>query len=133
MLTDSRVTGWFFTDDAGEPPLANVILWNTTDSLIASDQFLSMDSSVLIFGGMNNTVWGNYFMDSPAIASASLESAWNLWGAPLGLAVYSSNNTIYNNFFATALTAISHRRAYTQETPVCTLTSGTYPWSRHRR
>ncbi|BAB59291.1 hypothetical protein [Thermoplasma volcanium GSS1] len=106
VVRQSEITGWFFTDDSGFP-LANIILWNTSDSLIASNYFLSMDSSLLIFGGSNNTVWGNYFFNSPLIANPSLYAAWNLWGEALGLAVYSSNNTIYNNFFATQLTAIS--------------------------
>ncbi|KAA8922183.1 MAG: peptidase S53 [Thermoplasma sp.] len=106
ILDHSEVTGWFSSSDSGEP-LANVVLWNTSDSLIASNTFMSMDSSVLIYGGENNTVWGNYFINSPLLANTQLEQAWNLWGNPLGLAVFSSNNTIYNNFFSTEITAIS--------------------------
>ncbi len=106
ILYGSRVTGWFTSFDSGEP-LANVVFWNTSDSLIASNTFMSMDSSVIIYGGMNNTVWGNYFLNSPLLANTQLEQAWNLWGNPLGLAVFSSNNTIYNNFFSTEITAIS--------------------------
>ncbi|WP_237265280.1 thermopsin family protease [Thermoplasma sp. Kam2015] len=106
ILRDSQITGWFTAYDSGEP-LANVVFWNTSDSLISSNVFMSMDSSALIYGGSNNTVWGNYFVNSPKLANAELEQAWNLWGEPLGLAVYSSNNTIYNNFFSTEITAIS--------------------------
>ena len=106
-ITDSPVSGWFSGELSGFP-VANIIMWNSTGDLVAKDTFQSMDSSLLIYGGGGNVVWGNTFMNftNPDINDSEL-AAVNVDGSPLGISVYSSGNTIYNNIFNTTLTAES--------------------------
>ncbi|MGC8608730.1 MAG: thermopsin family protease [Thermoplasmata archaeon] len=106
-LFDSNISGWFSSELAGFP-VANVILWNSSSDLIGSNTFMSMDSSLLIFGGSLNTVWGNTFKNyaNPMI-NADEMAAINLYGAPLGISVYSSSNLVYNNIFNSTITAYS--------------------------
>jgi thermopsin len=106
-LFGSDVTGWFSRELTGFP-VANVIVWNSSHDLIGGNTFMSMDSSVLIFGGSSNTVWGNTFENySNPDFNASEAAATNLYGAPLGISVYSSGNEIYNNIFNSTITAYS--------------------------
>lgn len=110
LLNSSFVSGWFSANLAGFFPAANVILWNTTDSLIASNYFSSMDSSLLIYNynrtDAGNTVWGNYFTQD-TLTSSSIYESINTVGAPTGLLLFSSENLIYNNFFDVYFTAIN--------------------------
>ncbi|MHB1709470.1 MAG: peptide-N4-asparagine amidase [Thermoplasmataceae archaeon] len=106
-LFGSNITGWFSRELAGFP-VANVMVWNSSYDLIGGNTFMSMDSSVLIFGGSSNTVWGNTFENyTNSGLNASESTATNLYGAPLGISVYSNGNVIYNNIFNSTITAYS--------------------------
>ena len=106
-LFGSTISGWFSRELAGFP-VANVVLWNSSGDLVGNNSFMSMDSSLLIFSGTGNVVWGNIFANytNPDINRSEL-SAVNVDGSPLGISVYSSGNTIYNNIFNTTITAES--------------------------
>ncbi len=106
LMNSSAITGWY-TYEQGGFPVANVILWNTSDSLIAGNTFLSMDSSLLIYGGSGNLIWGNYFKNSPALLNPLQMSEWDVWGLVAGISVFSDNNTIVNNEFTVQLPALS--------------------------
>ncbi len=101
------ITGWFSSFTSGFP-LSNVLIWNSSNILVGDDSFQTMDSSMLIFGGSGNVVWGNTFMNvSPVIMNSTELSLVQTYPAPLALSVYSSGNLIYNNIFNSTLTAYS--------------------------
>ncbi len=106
-LASSSITGWFSKYLTGFP-IANVIVWNSTSDLIGGNTFMSMDSSLLMFGSSSNTVWGNTFENytNPNVNESEM-AAINLYGAPLGISVYSNDNLIYNNIFNSTITAYS--------------------------
>lgn len=102
LTNSSFISGWFSSNLAGYFPAANLLLWNTTNSLVASNYFSGMDSSLLVYNdnstASNNTIWGNYF-GQDTLASTTVYYAINTLGAPTGLSVYSSGNLVYNNEF----------------------------------
>lgn len=102
LTNSSFISGWFSTNLAGYFPAANLLMWNTTNSLIASNYFSGMDSSMLVYNNnetaSNNTIWGNYF-GQDTLASTTVYYAINTLGAPTGLSLFSSGNLIYNNAF----------------------------------
>ncbi len=106
----SFISGWFSYTLAGYFPAADVLLWNTTNSLISSNFFSSMDSSVLVYNSnntkSNNTIWGNYFGQNSLVQSGYY-SSFNTVGAPAGLTLFSSGNIVYNNNFEVYFTALS--------------------------
>lgn len=100
-----HITGWFSTILQGFP-LANLVIWNSTGIDVSGNLFDSLGSSVLIYNNnatfSNNTVKSNTFaIEDTAnyVFSASFLYGFNDYG----LQLYSSNNTIYNNYFATIL------------------------------
>ena len=110
----SNITVWksndisgYFSSSLEGFPAANLVIWNSTRILIGSNTFNVMDSGMLVFNSNNVTIWGNYLFNSPLIYNNTFEDITNIWGAPLGLAEYSSNDTIYNNFFDVEITAYS--------------------------
>ena len=82
----SDITGWFFFDDYGPEgglPMANVIFWDVTNSLIADNTFVGQGSSLLMMNGDGNgggnVIWGNTFEDG-------LQAGAFLYdGAPVGI------------------------------------------------
>ncbi len=101
------VTGWFsmevyavYQDDF---PVANIMLWNSTGDLIADNNFYDWGSSLLVYGGSDNVIWGNVFLPYPV----PLNSATTNGIGEFGLTIYSSGNTIYNNYFNVTVPAYS--------------------------
>lgn len=93
------ITGWFSFNQQGYP-LGEVMAWNTTHTLIAQNVFVSQGDSILMFGGTDNVVSGNWFTNSYA--------PWGENGfAPQGLWLAESGDLVYNNYFATAVGAYS--------------------------
>ncbi len=108
-LMNSYISGYFTTYESGFP-VANLVLWNSNDNLIASNYFDVMDSGMLIYNQRDtsggNMVWGNYFIQNSMLNSSNYPPM-NIWGGPLALSVFSSGNTIYNNAFIVYYTAYS--------------------------
>ena len=104
-----QISGWFYNSLDGIPA-AGMMFWNSTNSLIADNVFSSMGNSLLIYNDnstySNNTVWGNTFNQNPITYSQYYPSI-NITAQPVGLSLYSSDNTIYNNYFSVELTAYS--------------------------
>ncbi len=102
------ISGWF-TAYLNGFPLANVILWNSTGDLIAKNTFYSMGSSLLIYNPNStvsgNVIWGNYFLESNL--EKTINTIFLADQPPMGISVYSSYNTIYNNYFCVQNPAIS--------------------------
>ena len=102
----NNISGYFASAVSGFP-VANLVIWNSTNDLVGSNLFKVMDSGMLIYKSPNVTVWGNYLVNAPQTHKSTFEQITDIWGAPLGIAEYSSGDTIYNNFFDTAITAYS--------------------------
>ena len=106
-IMNSVYSGWFYSNfqsTYGYPVIGNILTWNSSSILIADNNFLSMGASVTVYGGTGNTIWGNYFEESETIAPPS---ALAFGSDPIGLSIYSSNNTIYNNNFEVLITTLS--------------------------
>ena len=106
-IMNSLYSGWFYSNfqsTYGYPVIGNILTWNSSSILIADNNFLSMGASVTVYGGTGNTIWGNYFEESETIAPPS---ALAFGSDPIGLSIYSSNNTIYNNNFEVLITTLS--------------------------
>ena len=112
MVNDSVISGWFsylvynnFTAE-NVPPVASLMFWNVTSSLIEHNIIESQGSGVLIYNqgskDSGNIVWNNTFGNYPNIDAGSY-----FGGAPIGLTVESSGNTVYNNIFRTTIPVVS--------------------------
>ncbi len=97
----AQITGWFASILNGFA-LANVEFIDSTDFLVAGNDFSGMGSSLLIHNGPSakagGTVWGNHFLPNDITGSAYAQKL--MFGKnPTGISVYSSGNLIYNNYF----------------------------------
>ena len=106
LWKSNDVTGYFSASLSGFP-VANVLIWNSTSDLIGGNHFNVMDSGLLAYKSPGVTIWGNYFVNSTMTDNATFEAISNIWGAPLGVAEFSSGDTIYNNYFTVTITAYS--------------------------
>jgi len=101
------VAGWFSNEVYGinqdNFPVANIMLWNSTNDLVAGNNFYDWGSSLLVYGGAHNVIWGNEFVQYPV----PLNSATTNGKGEIGLTIYSSGNTIYNNYFNVTIPAYS--------------------------
>ncbi len=97
ILDAPELTGWQLADDIGEP-LASVLIWNSTSTLIASDQFQDEGTSLFVYGGGDNTIWGNDFTASNA--AAPIPSALLFGNDQVGVTFGGSHDLVYNNYFA---------------------------------
>ncbi len=111
-ITNNTLSGWFsslaYTDYTtyNIPPVANLMLWNTTRSLIERNNILSQGSGILIYNNnatnSGNYIWNNTFNDYSLISPGSLFGY-----APIGIILASSGNTLYNNIFDTTIPIVS--------------------------
>ncbi|MEM0157279.1 MAG: thermopsin [Thermoplasmataceae archaeon] len=111
-MANSTISGWFSTvvynnytlDNV--PPVASLILWNTTHSLIERNSIESQGSGILIYNRnsteSDNYVWNNTFSNYPYIYPGDYYGY-----APIGLIVESSGNTVYNNAFTSTIPLVS--------------------------
>jgi thermopsin len=106
IVSNGDLSGWFYNAASfGEP--AAVYLWDSSHNLIAGNTFYvesnginTVDATGL---GEYNTIWGNVFYPTTVVQSnpgAALNS-----GNQVGLWVWESHDTVYNNAFLTPNTA----------------------------
>ena len=111
-VSNSTISGWFSTIVYNNftlnnvPPVASLVLWNTTHSLIERNSVESQGSGILIYNQnssiSDNYVWNNTFSNYPYVY------AGDYYGyAPIGLVVESSGNTIYNNALTSTIPLVS--------------------------
>lgn len=112
ILNDSVVSGWFSAlvysnfNTYNIPVVGSLMLWNTTSSLIEHNRFESEGSGALIYGpgttDLNNTIWNNTFSNAPTIPAGAFYG-----GAPIGLSIAGSGNTVFNNAFTAIIPVVS--------------------------
>ncbi|MCI4346151.1 MAG: thermopsin, partial [Thermoplasmata archaeon] len=104
LVGSPAITGWFYGPYLAGFPVANVVFWNSSHDLVASNRFLSTGSPLLIYGGSANTVWGNVFLPVSPPNFLYLSPAFDAGdpGAD-GLTLFSSGNLAYNNYFGSGL------------------------------
>jgi thermopsin len=112
IIENNTLSGWFSTIVFSNytayniPPVADLMLWNVTHSLIERNSIESQGSGVLIYNNnitnSQNYVWNNSFSNYNLISPGTL-----FGGAPIGLIIASSHNTIYNNKFKTTIPIVS--------------------------
>ncbi len=106
---DTNVQGWpewseisFYASvpaSQNPAPQADVFVWNSTSDLIMSNTFVGTQAlrhrtppdALVLFGGTNNTVWGNTFEDPPGVA---------LNATYAGIGEGDHGDLIYNNHFS---------------------------------
>jgi thermopsin len=79
-------------------PEGDVYVWNSTNDLIMSNRFVAVNAfpfavspaQLVLYGGSNNVVWGNTFLDPPGM---------KLGSSYAGIGIAESGDLIYNNDF----------------------------------
>jgi thermopsin len=104
VLGGSDISGWmygdvFFSFPTPYLPAGEVVLWGTTDTLIADNIFEDQGVGIVLLQGSGNTIFGNEF----------LSAVYDPIGSPaeFGIWEYESGDLIYNNVFDTEVTAYS--------------------------
>jgi hypothetical protein len=111
LAHDSNTQGWpawseiaFYIDvPASQNPVpeASVFVWNSTDDLVMSNDFVSTTpqyfavapDGLVLYGGTGNVVWGNTFEDPPG-------TGLNDTGPYAGIGLGEGGDLIYNNNFS---------------------------------
>ncbi|WMT49403.1 MAG: thermopsin [Thermoplasmatales archaeon] len=117
IIRNNVISGWFssltYTNytEYNIPPIAGLMLWNVTHSLVENNEIESAGSGMLIYNNAEMKsdiyVWNNSFSNYNLIPAGALFGA-----APIGLIVASSNNTIYNNEFTSTIPIVSLEGKY---------------------
>jgi thermopsin len=117
LVNSTNISGWYANglDDAIDPTgtyagnyygTFSVLLWNSTHDLIADDTFETQTAGLSLYGGGNNTVWGNTFTMAPfpTFPIPGYLSGLNL---SLGLQEGENGDLVYNNDIDTTTTAVT--------------------------
>ena len=104
-LTDGTISGWL-SFELSAYPLADLILWNSTYNLVASNTFLDQGDAIALYGGNNNTIWGNSFVATATSASNASE-VLNQGPGTEGINESESGDLLYNNYFDVPVPALT--------------------------
>lgn len=120
-IMNSQISGWF-ANTLTEFPVANVLLWNAQNNVIAGNYFSTMDSSLMIYNEYptsssyfygHNTVYGNTFFQYQGLNEANFPgiAVSTTFGTspygPVAMTIYSNGNIITGNVVVVYNTAIS--------------------------
>ncbi len=106
LLDGGSLSGWLSFELTGFPE-GSVLFWNSSDNVVASNTFLDEGVSLTLFGGSNNTVWGNRFL--AVAAGGSIPDEVLDFGPDYaeGINETDSGDLIYNNYFDVPFPAIT--------------------------
>jgi len=115
LVNSTNISGWYANslDDAIDPTGSyagnyygtfGVVLWNSSFDLIANDTFETQTAGLSLFGGGNNTVWGNTFTMAP-LPTFPNPLAFSGLNLSLGVQEGENGDLLYNDAFDTATTA----------------------------
>jgi thermopsin len=96
----SDLSGWVSANFLPNPA-AEVLFWGSDGNLVASNTFHDQGVALALYGGENNTVWGNTIVPSsqmPAFLNASNTT---------GILEWESGDLIYNNYLAVLNPAVT--------------------------
>jgi thermopsin len=115
LVNSSQISGWYTAglyNPVDSPSYAgnyygtfSVVLWNSSGNLIANDTFATQSGGLSLYGGSNNTVWGNTFtmVPFPTFPGSGLSGL----NQSLGLQEGESGDLVYDNAFDTNVTAVT--------------------------
>jgi thermopsin len=116
LVNSTNLSGWYsdgLYDPVDYPAFAgnyyatfSVVLWNSSGNLIADNTFETQSGGLTLYGGSNNTVFGNTFTMAPfpTFPSPTVLSGLN---QSLGLQESESGDLVYDNAFDTTVTAVT--------------------------
>jgi thermopsin len=97
LVNAPLLSGWLSVDLSPYPEGA-ALFWNSSGNLIAGNSFFDEGTGLALYGGSNNTVWGNWFYDTP-VASGDPGAFMNPGAATVGIFESESGDLVYNNYF----------------------------------
>ncbi len=105
LVNAPGISGWLSEFEYGFPE-SEVIAWDCTNILVASNTFDDQGNGLLLYGGTGNTVWGNSFLPTTvaAVNPYSVEDAGSLI---TGVNETESGDLLYNNLFEVGIPAIT--------------------------
>ena len=106
-IWNSSISGWFDGANLAGFPLASLMLWNTTGTLVGANQFWSQGTTLLIYGGGGSTIWGNWFETSTNLSDPNFAAAVMDGTFAFGPQLFCNGDTVYNNVFYTQISAYS--------------------------
>ncbi|HLY77353.1 MAG TPA: thermopsin family protease, partial [Thermoplasmata archaeon] len=87
-----------------------LVVWNSTSTLVTGVTFQDQGYGITLYGGGNNTITGNYFVNDPVSINAGYGTPFIGYGAdgggPIGIVIYEGGDLIFNNEFTTLYTAV---------------------------
>jgi thermopsin len=114
----AAIGGWWFDPAYFGPsaPQYSVVFWNTSASSVVGNTFTSGSGGLYLYGGENNTVWNNTFLEylplaaNPGSISGAVRGTTGLFDADYGDARTGSSgcscgDLVYNNLFGDYHTA----------------------------
>jgi len=92
------ISGWLSSPLPTVYPLGAVIFWNSSGNLIAGNTFYDEGASLALYGGTNNTIWGNEFLNT-SVPTTDLYSIFDQPTNVTGVYESESGDLLYNNYF----------------------------------
>ncbi len=100
VTNSSDLSGWL--PAAVAPfPAAEVEFWGSDGNLVAANTFYDQGYALALYGGTDNTVWGN------TILSGAVDAALDGGNATVGLLEWESGDLLYNNYVAVPVPALT--------------------------
>lgn len=108
-IVGGTISGWTGYEQTGFP-YADLVLWNTTGTLVTGVDFLVTDLGIFTYGGTGNSIVGNAFEYSP-VSGLTMIPVGYLDGIgyglyPTALIENEGGDSIWNNYFDTPFTAL---------------------------
>jgi len=100
LLNSTDLSGWLPASLAAFPT-GEVLVWNGTDDLVSRNTFQDQGVALALYGGKNNTVWGN------TILASSVEPSFAYANNTTGILESESGDLIYNNYVAVPVPAVT--------------------------
>jgi thermopsin len=120
LASGSAIGGWWFDPAYFGPsaPQYSVVFWNTSESSVVGNTFTTGGGGLYLYGGENNTVWNNTFLEylpvaaNPGSLSGAVHGTNGVFDADFGDARRAGTgcgcgDLLYNNEFGDYHTAYS--------------------------
>jgi hypothetical protein len=105
LVHGAAISGWLSAYEYGFPE-SEVMAWDCTNILIASNTFDDEGNGLLLYGGTGNTVWGNSFLPT-SVVSPNPYSVSDAGSLVTGVNETESGDLLYNNLFEVGIPAIT--------------------------